>query len=687
MKIRKKRIFSAILCIMIVTTVFTIELPGSTTASERNKNPKVMDEFSWKGIGPHYGSISSIAVSPSNPSIMYCGMYGGHGYTEGVFKSVDHGTSWKLLRTFYSAFVAIHPQDPNILYVATGMGLYKTVDGGDTWIELGKESHFDSFSFRAIVVARANPDVVYVACYDMLPIPGVTDGSLVYMSQDSGSTWTRIGRWLDRSVRTLAVDPNDPGIIYAGTSTGSLPPPNYQNILKSTDYGATWTQLHTKSFQTIYSLAIDPTNTKIVYAGTFSKVLKTRNGGKSWVSLWRGLTNTTVNSLALDPTNTKTIYASCFDGGIRKSENGGRRWYDISEGLSGIYWHGNGPPIGTSVCRSHSVAVDPANTNTIFAGTEEGIFKSVESGLNWQLVGVPVCKISHIEIDAAHPNTVFLAMSGGAPFVTKSTDYGDSWIGVQPDTGIADVMSVAIDPTNSDIVYAGTYSGRTGMFKSEDGGTIWNEINNGLEWMDRCIESVEIHPFDTNIIFIGTADGVFKSINAGELWMEIGLAGIHVMWVETDPVAPNTLYAATYGQGIFKSTDGGDNWYQINEGLTELKVSEIAIDPSDTNIVYASTFGGGVFKSTDSGLNWSAINAGLTNLMARAVRIDPIDTNIIYVGIFDSGVYRSDNAGSSWTNISANMENLKVMSLAIDPSNTSIIYAGTFGGSAYKTVT
>jgi len=287
-----------------------------------------------------------------------------------------------------------------------------------------------------------------------------------------------------------------------------------------------------------------------------------------------------VISIAIDPDNTQIIYAGTYKGGLFKSTNGGSSWYEINNGLTNLH--------------ITSIAIDPDNTQIIYAGTDGGgVFKSTDGGANWSEINNGLKK---------------------------------NW-----------VHFLTIDPKNSEIIYAGIHGG---VFKSTDGGANWNAINNGLT--NTYVKSLAIDPKNSEIIYAVTNDGrLFKSTDDGSNWSEInnGLTDIWIYSLAVDPKNREIIYAGTYGR-VFKSTDGGANWSEINNGLANSDVLTLTIDPKDSEIIYAGTIGSGVFKSTDGGANWNAINNGLTNLHITSIAIDPKNTQIILAGTGGAGVFK-----------------------------------------------
>ena len=252
------------------------------------------------------------------------------------------------------------------------------------------------------------------------------------------------------------------------------------------------------------------------------------------------------------------------------------------------------------------------------------------------------------------------------------------------------VLSLAIDPTNTQVIYVGTDGG---VFKSTNGGTSWSQINNGLT--ASYIDSLAIDPTTTQVIYAETLMGVCKSTDGGAHWTQSGLKCGEVNSLAIDPTNTQVIYAGTfdktwYNQGVFKSTDGGKNWTQINNGLTDTDTPRcLAIDPTNTQVIYVGTENTHVYKSTDGGANWSQTSRGLTRGVSVttyvfALAIDPTNTQVIYAGTRDQGVFKSTDGGANWTQTNNGLPNTKfgmyVTSLAIDPTNTQVIYAGTYEG-------
>jgi photosystem II stability/assembly factor-like uncharacterized protein len=300
-------------------------------------------------------------------------------------------------------------------------------------------------------------------------------------------------------------------------------------------------------------------------------------------------------------------------------------------------------------------------------------------------------------------------------------DVTGTWNAINSGLTNTHVYTLAIDPSNTNIIYTGTDGG---VFKSTDGGVSWNAINSGLT--NTHVYTLAIDPLNTNIIYTGTDGGVFRSTDGGEHWSAGGLpSAVNILAIAIDPSSTDMVYAAT-NVGVFISSVEGGSWNNYNPPYGSYATYALVIDPSDPSIFYISTnlrgdgvfkftgwgitttstclgsshayalaidptnpgfiyagTDGGVIRSTDGGDSCSAISSGLTNTNVVALAIDPLTPSIIYGGT-DDGVYKSTDKGVSWSDISSGLTNTNVIALAIDPLTPSIIYAGTWGGGVFK---
>lgn len=242
--------------------------------------------------------------------------------------------------------------------------------------------------------------------------------------------------------------------------------------------------------------------------------------------------------------------------------------------------------------------------------------------------------------------------------------------------GHGESLAIALHPTDSNIIYAGTAKG---LVKTTTGGQD-NWPTYGLDTYGP--REVIVSQQNPDLIYAGTfRTGVHKSEDAALTWKAVnsGLTDKRIRALAIDPRNDQVLYAGTEGTGVFKTEDGGESWREINRGLLDKVIRALLIDPENPNILYAGTWHG-VYKSTDGGGNWSANPDGpLYNVDVRAMAFDPTDSQTIYAGTEPRGVFRSRDGGETWQ-AGANPLLTHVESMAVDPANPGHIYVGTRGG-------
>lgn len=291
---------------------------------------------------------------------------------------------------------------------------------------------------------------------------------------------------------------------------------------------------------------------------------------------------------------------------------------------------------------TRSVAIDPVNTDIIYATIVSGkVFKSLDRGETWldKSKGITDRGLFSVRIVPENSQTLYV---GGSQSINKSVNGAETWSVVKNNVS---VTSLRIDPFNSKIVYAGTNG--DGVLKTVNGGTSWNSVNKGLKFKNVREDSFVIDPGNSRILYIA---------------------------VEADDAV---------GKGVYKSTNGGLSWAEINNGLFK-EVQGLAIDPVDSKTIYAGTFNKGVFKSIDGGRQWFEL-PNSPHEQNRVITIDNRDNRVIYVGNQGNGVFMSRDAGQSWIRFNSRLTSQTVRAIEIDPSNSSVIYAGTLSGVARYT--
>jgi photosystem II stability/assembly factor-like uncharacterized protein len=517
------------------------ETPTTLYAGTFNGVFKSTDSGStWGATGPVDGDVDLLAIDPTNSTTLYA-----HARGSGIFKSTDAGTTWDaanagLPDTFGVVALVIDPITPGILYAGGYGGVFKSADGALTW----NASGLTEVRVAVLAIDPTTSTTLYAGAL----------GGGVFKSTDGGGTWSATGLRPNADVNALAINPATPTTVYAGTSWAG-------GALKSTDGGSTWMAINTglpRDLLGASAVAVDRTHPTRVYANTLG-VFRSTDHGDTWSAFDAGLTNAGVEALAIDPTTPSTLYAGSDGGvfGVSKSTDGGRTWVAANTGLEDGY-PGDYPP-GVL-----ALAIDPAASTTLYAGTRNGVFKSTDGAGTWRNVlrtagGSDIPSISSFPVLAIDPiisTTLYAAPDSGCLF--KSTDGGDTWLLECLGLPEYPLSAVAIDPTTPTTLYAGTWYG---VYKSTDGGDTWNAT--ALTSPDRSSSS------------------------------EYALV--------IDPNTPTTLYAGTIdpslltgpnNRGVFKSTDGGGTWSTLNTGLSDwrdLRINTLAIDPIRPTRLYAGT--------------------------------------------------------------------------------------------------
>ncbi len=311
-----------------------------------------------------------------------------------------------------------------------------------------------------------------------------------------------------------------------------------------------------KDSEAIVSIALHPTNPKILYVATNDAVYKSRDGGESWEK-FPSFSARRVTTVAIDPQLPATVYAGTMGDAVYKSPDGGQHWMPHNVGLK------------EHVSFVNQFVFHPALSEKIYAATTVGAFYTKDAGREWEerMNGM---KEVHI------------------------------------------VTSIAINPKDPSVLYGGTTGG---MSRSEDGAMTWKKMNNGLipeselmASMALGVNAIEIDHITPDVVFAGTTKGLYRTTNKGESWERIGqmIPDPYISSIVLHPRDSSILYIGGPG-GVWKSDDGGRTWAAKNQGLASLNIRALAMDPKDLRTLYAGTNGSGLYRSTDAGGTWTAL--------------------------------------------------------------------------------
>jgi photosystem II stability/assembly factor-like uncharacterized protein len=586
----------------------------------------------WTSYPLFAGEMTSIAAHPTDPDTAWVGTR-----DAGVFKTVDGGQTWTPSREGLTFFpirsLVVDPVLPARLYAGTDFnGVWKSIDGGSNWFS-SSTGIDDLFIMFNIIVDPTNTNIVYASGFG-----GVANViGAVYRSTDAGTTWTRADTgiaargdtWVN-GIKSLAIDPGAPSTLYAGTT--------FEGIFRTTSGGAVWTAIN----DGVPWLA-EPDWRKVIDA----LAVDHHHGGRPSAVI------STLGYYVLDPSDLWQELSDAFLGGRR------------------MIFH---PTVSDVV---------------MMAGG--GYFLSTDGGITWNGSGPLTVDIA---LRAGEPDTLLGARRVGyrePGGVYRSTDAGGTWSWSGDGVTAQAVRSVATDPNDSNRLFAGT--GHGFLSRSTDGGVTWTratEVGDPTEYKFGFeVKDVAVDPSDSNRVFL-SAGRLYRSLDGGATFAySAPITSSHTIEITPDGAA---IYVGCGSDdGVFKSTDGGDSWFQVNTGLPTFgdkitPILSIAVDPSNHQTVWAGTqYGGGIVKSTDGGLNWQVMGLTEDNFVF-SIAVNPEDGNDILAGggFGEGALYRSTDGGQSWTTI---LDNIAfVHDMIHDPLYPGHLYAATEGEGIWRSI-
>ncbi len=645
--------------------------------------PPPINGQSWVPFGPEgipyrlrsTGRLTAIAIHPTHSDIIYIG-----GAQGGVWKTTNGGDSWVPLTddqcSLAMGSIAIDPVNPEIIFAGTGeqhfssdsyygCGVLRSEDGGATWTQLG-ESVFVRRGESNAKISRINLDPSTAGNVAGITVLAASDFGL-YRSTDGGTTWTFV---LSGTATDLIRAPTDPGILFASIRrTG---------VYKSTDGGSTWTEL-TEGFPTSdvgrINLALAPSSPGMVFASIQHNsesdllgIWKSINGGGSWTKLppsaascgtqcWYNMT------IAVHPTDPNVV----LFGGVSlfRSVNGGTTFTRVTSDIH---------------VDQHYLAFDPQDPETVYVGNDGGIYRSTDGGRNWTTLNTNLALTQFYAGISLHPWDATVALGGtqdnGTLESAGALDFNRVLGG---DGGFT-----AIDFRNPDTRYAETQwiadRKHTGPRRSDGEGFV-RKIN-GIDPSEKAlfIPPLVMDPTNPNRLYFGTVR-LYRTDDRAENWTAL-TPELHGRISTIAPATsdPDVVYLGTSIGSIQLTTDGGGSWSEAKMGLPQRHIKDLAVDPSDWQAAYVvvSGYGSGhVFRTSDGGASWEDISSDLPDIPVNAVLLDPVEPNTLFIGT-DLGVFVSLDGGGSWSVMNDGLPNVAVFDLAYNPS-TGVLLAGTHG--------
>jgi photosystem II stability/assembly factor-like uncharacterized protein len=358
-------------------------------------------------------------------------------------------------------------------------------------------------------------------------------------------------------------------------------------------------------------------------------------------------------------------------------------------------WTIAGPP-GASV---YAIAPAPSIPSVVYIGTGRGVWRGERGGARWSpaSTGLPVARVQTVAVDPGDPNTLYAGTltPSGTPSVGifKSENGGASWF--EANAGLfdpftltepLDVAALSIDPSNPEIILAGTRFSE--IFRSENGGDSWTPQTLGGFGLSLETTAFARDPGDSRRIYAASSQGLLLSIDGGDSWSFFGNAGISFFCVAVEPAAAQTIWAGNlFGFGVGRSTDGGATWSPANGNLPQIDfagqsfhppILAAIVDPAGSAVTIA-TDGFGIFRSTDGGTTWIAQDAGLDELSLQSLAFLPGSSTLL-AGGSGGGVYRNETAGGSWSKSTFGLNEALVSAVVANPGTPGLAYAAAYDG-------
>ena len=726
--------FSAGVCLGgFLLLVGVASLAFAQKPAKHSVDPAMLQGLHWRAVGPAVfgGRVVDVAGIPGNPNIFYVA----HS-SAGLFKTTNGGITLESVfndgNTLSIGAIAVSPENPDVVYVGTGEGtvrnsasfgdgVYKTMDGGKTWKNLGLR---DSERFARMAISPLHPEIVFAAAMGHEWGPNKERG--LYRSTDAGSTWKQV-LFVNETTGAsdVALDPVNPNVIYAGMYDYIRRPWGFRGggpgggLYKSSDGGDTWVRLTDPALHNglpggivgRVETSVSRSNPNVVYAMVESRegiLWRTDDAGAHWrvASNDRRINPRPFyfSYVKVDPTDENRIYCMAPDPMI--SEDGGKTFEPIS------YWKVFGD--------AHVMWIDPTNPSRLMIGSDGGIFISNDRGLNWDFINnQPMAQAYHVAVDMEDPYNIL----GGFQDHEMWRGPNERW----NETGVrgadwrrmrehADGEFLAVDPRDPNAIY---YVGQGDMTRYDartheeryispypvlSMGTGDNMMKYRFNWNPPILMS----HFNPDVVYHG-AQVVFKTTDGGYSWKAISpdlttnnpeeeklsggpitpdnsTAEFHCTIVSLAESAsdPKTLWAGTDDGNLQLTRNGGDTWTNVIANVPGLPpeswVSSVNTSFSDPGTVYASfdrhqmnDFASYAYISRDLGKTWRRISNGLSGYV-HIIAGDPKQPHLLYAGT-ELGLFVSFDDGENWTDLRLGLPHLPVYDFVVHPRDNDLVIA------------
>ncbi|TAI47416.1 WD40/YVTN/BNR-like repeat-containing protein [Flagellimonas allohymeniacidonis] len=671
-----------------------------------------------------------------------------------------------------SAAVTGVPGEPNLFYFgATGGGVWKTTDGGRSWENIS-DGYFGG-SIGAVEVAKSDPNVIYVGGGEKTVRGNVSSGYGIWKTEDAGKTWKQTGLEKSRHVPRIKVHPTNHDIVYAAVMGNIYKPTQERGIYKSTDGGKNWRKVLFVNDQAgAVDLTLDPNNPRILYASTWrvqrtpyslssggdgSALWKSTDSGETWTEISKneGFPKDTLGiiGVTVSPVNSDRVWAIVENkekGGLYRSEDGGKKWAKINDErklrqrawyytrvyadtededivyVLNVRYHRStdgGKTFNTFNAPHgdhHDLWIAPENSQRMIIGDDGGAQVSYDAGETWSTYyNQPTAQFYRVTTDNAFPYRIYVAQQDNSTIrINHRSDDGsigeDDW----ERTAGGESAHIAVDPTDNDIVYGGSYGGFLTRVNHKNktirGINVWpdNPMGYGAEGMKYRFQwnfpiifskhnPKKLYTF-SNHVHMSTNEGQTWQLLSGDLTRndpaKLVSSGGPITQDNTGVEYYCTIFAASESplkeglmwvgsdDGLVHITrDGGQNWENVTPtNLPDWSMIN-SIEPStyDEGTCYLAAtryklgdFQPYLYKTTDYGKTWTKITNGIdSEHFTRVLREDPKRKGLLYAGT-ETGMYISFNDGQGWEKFQLNLPIVPITDLTIKDNNLVVATQG-----------
>jgi len=729
-------------CFLALVLLFCLLITApSMSGQQLDKN--VLNSIHYREIGPtrQSGRFVDFAWNEKEPNTFYAATASG-----GLWKTINNGITFEPLFTNQKVFsigdVAVAPSDPNIVWIGSGEannsrstywgdGMYKSTDAGKTWKHMGlKESHH----IGAIEIHPENPDILYVAALGHLYSDNPERG--LYKTTDGGKTWNKVLDVVVKGKNIGVVDcvmhPENPDILYAATFDKVRKPHTYNlggpgsRIYKSTDGGKTWNKLggglpegmlgrigidiYKKNPSVLYTTIENANKKSMSDEERYQELIADKSsrgmiGGEVYRSdddgqTWKKASPDGENiggapayyygQIFIDPNNDKVVHV--LSAASWGTYDGGKNWKRRPLGFGGD---------------DHALWIDPRDSQHIWIGYDHGLGITYDGGKNWYHPdNLPLAQLYAVGIDNSYPYRVAGGLQDNGSLMGPSTKRGgdpihlEDWQGV----GGGDGMYNVFDWKTNRYIYNESQFGplsRLDLKTGERKSIAYSRKDPKMRWNWNA--PILVSPHNSDVIY-HCGNKVVKSPFRGEYWEVIspdlttnnpkflttgkgGDGNIQYCTItsfDESPLVEGLLWVGTDDGNVQMSRDSGKKWTKLNDNITGnpgywvSRVTASHFDPGTAYVSYTGfrrdDFRPFVYKTTDYGKTWTSISANLPQEPINVIREHPANPNLLFVGT-EFAVYVSIDGGKNWSQMKNNMPIQPVQDLKIHPRENDLIVA------------